>query len=76
MVERWLQWAEAVIAHYDRKALDALADLRNGSNGHKLRARYGWNHTLTTDEALKAFLRPIEEIEGELETEDRAKGST
>jgi hypothetical protein len=73
LVGRWLDWAAAVVAHYDGKALDDLSDLRS-DHGYKLRARFGWTHKLTMDDALEAFLRPIEDLVTELEAEDHAAG--
>jgi hypothetical protein len=74
LVGRWLDWAAAVVAHYDGKALDHLSHLRSQSHGYKLRSRFGWDHKLTMNDALEAFLRPIDEIVQELEAHDRSEG--
>ena len=73
LVGRWLEWARIVVEYLDRNAIDRLGRLREGSNGYKLRSRFGWQHELTTADALDVFFIPIEDLEKELELKEQAR---
>lgn len=73
LVGRWLKWAGVVIAYFDRKAIDKMEQLREGYNGYKLRSRLGWQHDLTTTDALDVFFIPIEDLVKELDLKAQAQ---
>jgi hypothetical protein len=73
LVGTWLEWARIVVEYLNRNAIDRLGQLREGSNGYKLRSRFGWQHELTTADALDVFFIPIEDLEKELELKEQAR---
>ena len=73
LVGRWLKWAGIVIAYFDRKAIDKMEQLREGYSGYKLRSRFGWQHDLTTADALDVFFIPIEDLVKELDLKAQAQ---
>jgi hypothetical protein len=71
-VGRWLEWAGLVVEYLDGNAIDRLAELRRGYEGYKLRSRFGWQHELTTADALDVFFIPIEDLVKELDLKAQA----